>query len=512
MLSRIVDRQRGLVLIVSGLVAGSAALYTLYGPRALAALLAAALIFLTVKLGAGVLAQLNARTPLSLRWKITGAISLMLAILLGVALIALAGSNSMHSDVHAIQELQGSAPQPAIARTLREAQGPQAELLRQMQIRLETIPAALDNLEDRQHSILTWIPLVIFGGGLVAVALGMALSSSLIGSIRQMSEATRRIAGGDFSQPVDVPNRDELGELATGLNNAAQDLGRLQEALLAEERARSLQERVAQVTLAQEEERRRITRELHDGLGPSLADLGNRLSVCRQLVRADPLKAETGLDEVTALLREHIKEIRELINELRPLALDQLGLVEAPRQYIERQGEESGIEAHLKHQIIKMSQKSEAKIFTDPRASPTGFPFKIVELNETISNKTVYEERARICDLSYLRHAYKKENGKVGWRCPSEPVDDYVRKGGDIADTVGRKCVCNGLLANIGLGQYQKNGEVELPLVTSGDDVAHVARFLKPGASTYSALDVIAYLLRDVGVVMPGETSAIAAT
>ena len=347
MLSRVVDRPWGTVLIGAGLVGGSAALYSLYGPRALAAPLAVALIYLAMKLGAGTLAQLSARTRLSLRWKVTGAISLMLVILLGVSLASLAASNYMHSEVHAIQQLRDSAPIPAIARALREAQGPEGELLRQMQVRLQRIPAALDRLENRQHLILTWIPAVIFGGGLVALALGMALSSLLIRSIRQMSEATRRIASGDFSQPVDVPNRDELGELTAGLNNAAQDLGRLQEALLAEERARSLQQRIAQATLAQEEERRRISRELHDGLGPSLADLGNRLSVCRQLVRDDPRKAEAGLDEVTALLRGHIEQIRELINQLRPLALDQLGLVGALRQNMELFGEESGIDASL---------------------------------------------------------------------------------------------------------------------------------------------------------------------
>ena len=241
MLSLIVDRRRGTVLIGTGLVVVSAGLYALYGPRALAGPLAVAFIYLAMKLGAGSLAQLSARTRLSLRWKVTGAISLMLAILLGVSLVALAASNYIHTEVHALQELRGSAPIPAIARTIREAQGPEGELLRQMQLRLATIPAAFDRLENRQHLILTWIPAAIFGGGLVAVVLGTALSSSLIWSIRQMSEGTRRIASGDFSQPVDVPNRDELGELATGLNSAAQDLERLQEALLAEERARSLQ-------------------------------------------------------------------------------------------------------------------------------------------------------------------------------------------------------------------------------------------------------------------------------
>ena len=134
-------------------------------------------------------------------------------------------------------------------------------------------------------------------------------------------------------------------------------------------------------------------------------------------------------------------------------------------------------------------------VFTDPVASPTGFPFKVLDMDETHSEEETYQARERICDLGYLRHAYKKENGKVGWRCPSEPIDDYLKKGGNIEDTVGRKCVCNGLLANIDLAQIQKDGTPEKPLITSGDDVADIARFLKPNANSYSAQDVIDYLL-----------------
>ncbi len=65
-------------------------------------------------------------------------------------------------------------------------------------------------------------------------------------------------------------------------------------------------------------------------------------------------------------------------------------------------------------------------------------------------------------------------------------------------DTVGRKCVCNGLLANLGMPQVRKDGAVELPMFTSGDDVANVARFLAPGASSYAAKDVVEYLLAGV--------------
>ena len=70
-----------------------------------------------------------------------------------------------------------------------------------------------------------------------------------------------------------------------------------------------------------------------------------------------------------------------------------------------------------------------------------------------------------------------------------------MRKGGAEEDTIGRKCLCNALISNIGLPQTQRNGEIERELITSGDDVADVARFLPPDRETYSALDVIDYLL-----------------
>jgi nitronate monooxygenase len=157
--------------------------------------------------------------------------------------------------------------------------------------------------------------------------------------------------------------------------------------------------------------------------------------------------------------------------------------------------EESGFAADLKRRVLDLSIEGEARIYTDPVASPTGFPFKVVELENTMSDPVMYEKRNRVCDLGYLRTAYKRDNGTVGWRCPSEPVDDYLRKGGTDEDTFGRKCLCNALMANLGLGQIQKNGDPEEPLVTSGDDVADVARFLAPGASTYTAADVVKYLL-----------------
>ncbi|NOX54280.1 MAG: nitronate monooxygenase [Planctomycetes bacterium] len=160
--------------------------------------------------------------------------------------------------------------------------------------------------------------------------------------------------------------------------------------------------------------------------------------------------------------------------------------------------EESDLAPELKQRVLEASRRGEATSFTDPLASPTGFPFKVVLLPGTLSDQPVYESRRRVCDLAYLRQAYKKPDGTLGWRCPAEPVSDYVRKGGQEEETHRRKCLCNALMANIGLPQVHSDGRTELPLVTSGNDVAQVARFLKPGASTYTAREVVEYLLAGV--------------
>ena len=166
---------------------------------------------------------------------------------------------------------------------------------------------------------------------------------------------------------------------------------------------------------------------------------------------------------------------------------------------------ESGLDAGIRRRVIDTSRNGDLDVLTDAVASPTGFPFKVVQLPGTLSEGQVYTERHRVCDLGYLRHAYKKEDGTVGWRCGAESVDAYLRKGGQLEDTCGRKCICNSLIANVGMGQYRRRDGLEKPLVTSGDDVSDVSRFLPtPHADGYSAEDVVAYLLSAV------ETSTVA--
>ena len=160
--------------------------------------------------------------------------------------------------------------------------------------------------------------------------------------------------------------------------------------------------------------------------------------------------------------------------------------------------DESGILPELKKRVLQASREGKVGVYTDPLASPTGFPFKVVQLPGTMSDPEVYKNRNRICDLGYLRTPYRKEDGTLGYRCASEPIEDFLKKGGALEDTAGRKCVCNGLLTTVGIGQVRKGSGLEPELVTSGDEVARVARFIPEGKDSYSAADVIDYLLAGI--------------
>jgi hypothetical protein len=71
----------------------------------------------------------------------------------------------------------------------------------------------------------------------------------------------------------------------------------------------------------------------------------------------------------------------------------------------------------------------------------------------------------------------------------------YVRKGGDLADTVGRKCICNGLTAGVGLGQNRHDGYDEVPIVTLGADLDGVAEMLRDLPDGWTAVQAVDRLL-----------------
>jgi len=165
---------------------------------------------------------------------------------------------------------------------------------------------------------------------------------------------------------------------------------------------------------------------------------------------------------------------------------------------------ESGLDPELKRQVLRLAISGDLDVLTDPMASPTGFPFKVVQVDGSLSAATEYERRRRGCDLGYLRTAYRGLDGSTGYRCPAEPAVQYVSKGGNEADTCGRKCLCNALLAAIGLGQVRADGSTELPIVTAGESARWLSRLLADDRLSYSASDVIRVLISESPVALAG--------
>lgn len=157
--------------------------------------------------------------------------------------------------------------------------------------------------------------------------------------------------------------------------------------------------------------------------------------------------------------------------------------------------EESGLDPALRDDALARLRAGTLEIRTDPFASPTGFPFKVAQIPGTLSDDSVVGERPRNCDLGYLRTPVERDDGKIAYRCPSEPVHMYERKGGTAEDTVGRSCLCNSLAANVGLGQVRSGGYVEPPLVTLGVDVDGAARLAERHPGTWTAADVVDWLV-----------------
>jgi NAD(P)H-dependent flavin oxidoreductase YrpB (nitropropane dioxygenase family) len=160
--------------------------------------------------------------------------------------------------------------------------------------------------------------------------------------------------------------------------------------------------------------------------------------------------------------------------------------------------DESGFTPEMRARVRTGLADDSLVVRTDALASPTGFPFKVVQLDDSLSNPEVYAERERICDLGFLREVYLDPKGKFGYRCASEPVHMFVKKGGDVAETTGRQCLCNALSANVGKPQLRIDGYVERPLLTLGSDLSSARELTMKYPDGWSATDVVEWLMTAV--------------
>ncbi len=167
--------------------------------------------------------------------------------------------------------------------------------------------------------------------------------------------------------------------------------------------------------------------------------------------------------------------------------------------------EESGMKPEFRSAILTAlkSGKSNTDIVRTTVFSPTGFSFKVVQLEDTLSETDVYAGRRRVCDIGMLQQRGLSEPDEHGQRrlfqrCPAGPIQAYVKKRGLERNTEERRCLCNGLLSCVGLGQMKKvQGKlVEEPaIVTLGNHLDGVRRLSRQGQTHYHVQDVVADIL-----------------
>ncbi len=188
-------------------------------------------------------------------------------------------------------------------------------------VRLGMSEASTKAIVARQsRNVVFWVvPVMVVG---LTVAYGLA--SIVFRPITQLAQAVRAVGKGDFLTWQSPPwAKDEIGALGATFVEMSEELKRKEE---------MRQQLLGKVIRAQEDERKRIARELHDETGQALTSLMIGIKVVEDSP-GDPLAGER-LSELRALTARTLDEVRRLATALRPSLLDDLGLVDALQKYV----------------------------------------------------------------------------------------------------------------------------------------------------------------------------------
>ena len=206
--------------------------------------------------------------------------------------------------------------------------------------------------------------LLVTGGVVIAgLALAFLLGSFISAQIKVLAQAARIVTGGDIGHQVKIYSHDDLGRLAQAFNTMSSDLARMKEKL--EQREVIRRQLLVKLITAQEEERLRVARELHDNLGGSLASLGYGLQSVSLALDADQASVKSFLHNLYEENLSVQNELRATIYALRPSVLDDLGLMPALRSYVEHCVASKGIEVdfNIEGEARRLPSEIETALF-----------------------------------------------------------------------------------------------------------------------------------------------------
>ncbi len=165
------------------------------------------------------------------------------------------------------------------------------------------------------------VPFVLLTAAVVSLLTLFFGLRYVVRPLQKLDAHTTRIGQGDFEAAADpVGGVEEIEALRRTLDRMARELRRYQD---------TLQDYLGAMTQAQEEERARLSRELHDETVQTLVALGQRAQMVQRTVERDPVRAAERLAELRAMIGEAVEEVRRFSRALRPVYLEELGLVPA---------------------------------------------------------------------------------------------------------------------------------------------------------------------------------------
>ncbi|OGP62388.1 MAG: hypothetical protein A2170_01325 [Deltaproteobacteria bacterium RBG_13_53_10] len=254
----------------------------------------------------------------------------------------------------------------------------------------------LKNIETQiQAELKENILLLFFIIGISTLAIGIALDQLVIKKIQYFVEAASFFGRGDFQRTIRIKSDDEIKTLADSFNQMAK---RLMENMRLERKY------LSQIIEAQENERKRISRELHDEIGQALTAIKFDLDIMdRDLPATFPILRER-LGEAKSLSNQTLAAMRQLSMDLRPTMLDDVGLIPTLRWYIQNFSNRLDITSNF--QAIGLEEKLPPQI-------ETAF-YRIIQ--EALNNVSKHAEATRV-EISLERRdsiisASVTDNGK----------------------------------------------------------------------------------------------------
>lgn len=192
-------------------------------------------------------------------------------------------------------------------------------------------------VKPAQDALLPVVIVLVLG--LIAVAIIVSLGVQRVTDpIQNLVTQTRQVAAGDYDAKVTLSRIKEIKELGMAFNEMVEQIRRYRA---------GVRQYVADITRTQEEERKRIARELHDDTVQSLIAINQRLELTKASLD-NPADARTRLNEVKTMVTGAIASVRQFSRDLRPLTLEDLGLAAAMKYLVNQLAQSEGIDVHLK--------------------------------------------------------------------------------------------------------------------------------------------------------------------